>query len=632
MESYNVVFNHSTGKFTFQDTTDWAGMGINPADMVANVQIIAPDGSTHYQNGNSLGTFVTGTAQAGSLSSITLAAGASSTDDFFKNLYSLITGGTGAGQKPKVTAYSGSTKIASAVFGVATSSSSTYKFCLNDLFIAANTNSQGSIPLLLDINGNIVAGTYTFNMFYYNTNTLATTLATQTYDYGFTFPTGEITPSVDMWGAYVKATDITNYTVLTVTPSLARTFTLNYPPTVVPTPAPVVVTSAVVSTTQVYSPATYGAVLSTIATWNMGGGFYIIGTITAVESIDVNIDNNLCSLQCCLREGIERLNTLECGGYIAEANTARRQLTLAIGYYLGVQGAIYCGSQAKIDEYTAKFKKALNCNDECTCNDGDAPTLVTPVIGSGTTYTFTSSDGTINLLVVPSGSNTDVDITLSPSLLAAIYATTDISGLVNVVVTEVSPDVFTIQGATLTAGIGISIVPTLNGDSIVTDYKVILQNLLSSQSADVNSTTAMATIKFYTIPAGTLATNGDRLKIEVNYKLASNTNVKNYRVRINSTNIIQEFSENRLSVAYVTYFIEIIRISATSVVYKATYQVLNSIWQEIFSFNSVYDNTTTQVAVTDLNSTSNQILVQGQGVTAGTDLIVQDLSVEIIKH
>ena len=55
---------------------------------------------------------VTGTAQAGAASTITLAAGASATDSLYLALAIAIVSGTGAGQSRVITAYVGSTKVA----------------------------------------------------------------------------------------------------------------------------------------------------------------------------------------------------------------------------------------------------------------------------------------------------------------------------------------------------------------------------------------------------------------------------------------------------------------------------------------------------------------------------------------
>jgi hypothetical protein len=58
------------------------------------------------------GSAVTGTAQAGSAGSITLASGASAVDDFYAGLPINLTSGTGSGSKGLITAYNGTTKVA----------------------------------------------------------------------------------------------------------------------------------------------------------------------------------------------------------------------------------------------------------------------------------------------------------------------------------------------------------------------------------------------------------------------------------------------------------------------------------------------------------------------------------------
>lgn len=58
------------------------------------------------------GSAITGNAQAGSAGSITLAAGASSTDDFYNGMVISLTSGTGSGGKGVITDYNGTTKVA----------------------------------------------------------------------------------------------------------------------------------------------------------------------------------------------------------------------------------------------------------------------------------------------------------------------------------------------------------------------------------------------------------------------------------------------------------------------------------------------------------------------------------------
>lgn len=61
---------------------------------------------------NTYQAFETGTAQSAGPSTITLRAGASAVDDFFKNQAIFILSGTGARQTNKITSYSGSSKEA----------------------------------------------------------------------------------------------------------------------------------------------------------------------------------------------------------------------------------------------------------------------------------------------------------------------------------------------------------------------------------------------------------------------------------------------------------------------------------------------------------------------------------------
>ena len=55
---------------------------------------------------------VTGTAQAGAAGSITLAAGASATDDIYNGMIISLTGGTGSGSSGVIVDYNGTTKVA----------------------------------------------------------------------------------------------------------------------------------------------------------------------------------------------------------------------------------------------------------------------------------------------------------------------------------------------------------------------------------------------------------------------------------------------------------------------------------------------------------------------------------------
>lgn len=72
----------------------------------------------------------TGTAQGGSASTITLDAGASGTNDYYKHCICAITGGTGAGQAQIIDSYVGATKVATMAANWATAPDNTSEFVL----------------------------------------------------------------------------------------------------------------------------------------------------------------------------------------------------------------------------------------------------------------------------------------------------------------------------------------------------------------------------------------------------------------------------------------------------------------------------------------------------------------------
>lgn len=80
--------------------------------VLANVKEINSSTAAATKLGAVYDAFESGTAQAGGASSITLANTASSVDDYFKNQAVFLLGGTGAKQTNRITAYNGTTKVA----------------------------------------------------------------------------------------------------------------------------------------------------------------------------------------------------------------------------------------------------------------------------------------------------------------------------------------------------------------------------------------------------------------------------------------------------------------------------------------------------------------------------------------
>lgn len=85
-----------------------------------------------------------GTAQAGAAGTITLAAGASGTNNLYKGLVIKIYGGTGAGQARTITAYDGTTKVATVAWNWATDPDNTSTY---GVLAAANPSLNSSLQV-----------------------------------------------------------------------------------------------------------------------------------------------------------------------------------------------------------------------------------------------------------------------------------------------------------------------------------------------------------------------------------------------------------------------------------------------------------------------------------------------------
>ena len=95
---------------------------------------------------------VTGTAQAGSTTSITLAVGSSAVDGFYVGAVLTTTGGTGSGQTATITAYNGTTKVASATFSVAPGATTTYSIAAGAYYKPLSATLE-SVSMYFNVDG-----------------------------------------------------------------------------------------------------------------------------------------------------------------------------------------------------------------------------------------------------------------------------------------------------------------------------------------------------------------------------------------------------------------------------------------------------------------------------------------------
>jgi hypothetical protein len=136
------------------------GTAVAAAMAASPVGSVAAGGITRasFAADTGLQTVRSGTAQAGAAGSITLDSGASATTNAYQWLWVRTTGGTGAGQVRLVTAYNGTTKVATVARSWVTNPDATTTFAILD---AAGVDVEawgGAVPNAL-ISGNVPANT-----------------------------------------------------------------------------------------------------------------------------------------------------------------------------------------------------------------------------------------------------------------------------------------------------------------------------------------------------------------------------------------------------------------------------------------------------------------------------------------
>jgi hypothetical protein len=621
--SISASINLNTGNLTVTDTSDFVSQSVALIDVNGNVEVINPSGNIIYQS--TTYAFETGTAQAGNATSLTLAVGATSQN--IAGYYLLATGGTGAGQAPRITAYNGSTKVATfATVGTPFDATTTYRIVFADIFLAADLSNQPTISLYT--NGSLEAGTYTINYSVYDSNLGVYYVATTTVDYDFVLPTVVIEHTVDCLSPLLASFDATVYTVNGIAPtSLTRTHTINYP---VLTPPISAVTGATANlyTSILYNYGTYTTQISSVVSWTLTDGTVVTATLTGSQEVKVQCEQWLCTVYCCIKsiynlwQQYQVTNPTRAAEYL---NIWLQVTSLATQ----IQSAYFCGDSDAVAGYVLQLRTIANCNEGCSCDDG-TPTLIQGLGNITNTYDVQST--TPNWLTVTdtvSGNSTTFDLALTNAAITALtvgnVVTADTNTKVTVTGTGNSAS-FAVKGATVTGGNGIG--STFSGGTTTPDYSIRLANLLDSQFIDNATTgTVLEVLKTYTLPIGRLAVDAGRLKVKALFSVTPNSSAKTVSVRVNSTDIFTSINANDKNIVYVYFEYELYREDST------TLKVMVNCWRAIgFIGNTIYELKNlpaANITCNDLDAATNTINVTGDSSVTG-DIVSKDFSIEYL--
>lgn len=524
--SFDVTYNYTTGEFDFTDTSDYAGQSVAVANVLGNFEITDPNGTVVWNNTDY--SVETGTAQSGGASSITLAVGASATNDYYNNLYVVITGGTGSGQVRRVSDYNGTTKVVTtaAVWVTPPDNTSTYKFAFSDVFVQGALTNQTVINLSLGVDGAPQAGNYSIVYTVKDTSTGAYVSDTLSYSFDFVPPIPSLGYTIDCIAPQLIVSDTTNYIVDGITPTITRTHTLYYPPSL--GLASITGTATDFSTSNFYTPATFQHTLSSVCTW-VFPTYTVTVTLESEQFIDVVCDAQLCDIYCCVATLYNNwkanvgVNKILADKYIT-------QLTQVAALMILIKQAIECGKNTAVAGYVSDILRIANCEPGCGCSSS-APIPVTGLgTGTNTITTLTAGNG-VTITSTTTGSTTNYTVSISQSILnqiAAIQAVT-VVGTVSNTVTEAPTGTWTVQGASVTEAAdtqlptttSIDVTPTTVGgiDTVYTvkyvgrNYKLLKSYAPATPGTTTGTAEEIIAAASYTMPKGVMTTAGDKTRV-----------------------------------------------------------------------------------------------------------------------
>lgn len=644
--SFTTTFDYTNNVFILTDTTDYAGQSVNTLvsnipDVIGNFKIIDPNGNVIWNNTDY--SIETGTAQGGGNTSITLQAGSgsSATNDYYNGLYCFLSAGTGSPQSKRVAtavgSYNGTTKIATtaAWTGTNPAAATTYRFTFGDIVPAGAVTTQTSIGLSLSQEEVPVAGVYTiiYTVKWDISGTGQYTTSTTSFDFDFVPPVIELSSTVDCLIPQLIATDATNYVVDGITPTITRTHTLYNPPSI---GGSTVGTATDLSISNFYTPAEYQHTLSVDLSYTLTDGTIVTMTLTGNQTINVTCDHKLCDIYCCVRTlwnnymGYLNSNPTLANQYLTKLTQVTSIMTL-------ISQAYECsGSGSAIDEYVNQILTIANCEAGCGCTSS-TPVPVTGLGGNGTTIVVSAGNG-ITVTSATVGGTTTYTVNINQSILNSINSIQAVTvvGATNITVVESSTGTWTVTGATVTVDTdtylpganSITITPT---GTPVTDYKLKYvarkAGLIYSNQTPVPSISgALQDLMSYTMPANTLAVNGDELIIRAYFINADTGTAASPLLNYVDFGSIQLPLSNYLpSIRKIQFEVRVERLSATTVKYQGDLYAMgflgNVAWGYMTDFSS-------PVVVPDLTANTVIIKTECNGLVAA-DITCDYLTIEL---
>lgn len=639
--SFTTSYSYPNGIYILTDTSTypdplWSVGGYT----VGNFKITDPNGLVIWNNTNYAA--FQGTAASAGATSIVLTGGDNTTPDYYKNLYVYITAGTGVGQARLITAYNHSTLTATvAAWGVQPDGTSDFIIAFGDLLPVASLTNQGVINLSLGVDGAPVAGNYTVVYTVKDTSTGLYSSTTSTFAFDFVAPIPSLGYTIDCISPQLIAIDTTNYVVDNVTPTISRTHTLYYPPSL--NISPITGTATDIATSNFYTPATFQHTLSVDLDYDLGGGNHVLVTLTAQQFINVTCDAQLCDIYCCVATLYNNwkanlgINRILAEKYLSQLVQVASLMTL-------IKQAIECGKSDAVAGYVSDILRIANCEAGCGCTS-DAPVPVTGLgTGTNTITTLTAGNG-VTITSTTTGSTTNYIVSISQSTLNTI------NSLHNQIVTGTISNTVTYDGNTFTYNVAgadfvvsadtynpsaasLTLTTTQVG-GIDTQWSLAYggrkAGLLFLNETPVATTgNALQDLMTFTpsgLPANTLAVNGDELIIRAYFSFAD-TATKSARLiaYLDFGSTQAAYSNWSSAIRKCQIEMRVVRIDNTHIKREVLTYVMDANGAVTWASNL---NTSATVVVPSLLGNAVTIKTEGDGQATG-DISCDYLTIELI--
>jgi len=383
----------------------------------------------------------------------------------------------------------------------------------------------------------------------------------------------------------------------------------------------------------------YSASLGVILTYKRGNDYYYVNVAAIEADAIVTCDNGLCTLYCYLKKLYNSYWSYIAAGNTTLAIAELKKWQMGLDVYQMIARASVCATNDVAGLYNRFYEvTGFTAGCECGCTDDPAPVVPTNVINgsdgadgltpefrvSGTLFQwkYTTDIGWTTLIDFSSIAGLDGSSFLQGS--GAPGGGTGSNG-------DTYLDIVTYDLYLKTAGVW-AITGNIKGADGSNGAVVLYNQLASVVTAGTGWESVMTGHTAYTLPAGTLSTNGSEVRFQCSYKSSANpTSVQEVRVRFNGNtlNINTPFpAKNVTKIEFDGFITRVsnteVRISLKTRLYQNAFLVYGSGWTIL----SEYEKPVASFGALNLTTTGYDIDFQAHSDAAG-DIALETASITL---